>query len=327
MWSFFKKILNLRKSGKSDRDENLKKSESAKRLTNDKNDDQSEHENSEIDNEEEPLRYRFDVDFSSQDDEESYFDNLSRENVLDVSDDEYEDDYYAQEKFSNLKTEDKIRRQDIISTLVDFAILTPSEGEKILQTVYVKKCLGSPRNKGFVLINNYFKFPTNLNLSPCFKDYLNFRCQNGEILTNLLRRKAQFENDSKVEQEKIRKLVYQDDYFYSFCFGKIVWEEDVDHCLDCHVCFEHSFWSCKNCGTSSARFCQLCHPTSEIHCEFCQPMTSDDEIHSDEIDGNNPDHHGDGQTSLSSWDSLQSLSQLTSDNSVYDEEVRKKLLN
>lgn len=79
--------------------------------------------------------------------------------------------------------------------------------------------------------------------------------------------------------------------------GKPVSIEEFDHCSQCLVCFEHSFWCCKKCGTSTARLCQLCNPASEAKCNVCrQPLVIDDE---------------DQETFVTtSSESLQSLSQL-----------------
>ena len=113
-------------------------------------------------------------------------------------------------------------------------------------------------SRGFITVNNYFWFPAHLNLSQCFLDYLNFRCQGGEILLNLLTRKVSIEDeepydDNKESEEKslvVFDLLKSGDaedtegFFYSFCSGQVVSSEDVDHCVNCHVCFEHSFWNC-----------------------------------------------------------------------------------
>ena len=113
-------------------------------------------------------------------------------------------------------------------------------------------------SRGFITVNNYFWFPPQLNLSPCFLDYLNFRCQGGEILLNLLTRKVSIEDEETYEDNKEteeKSLVVFDllksgeaedteGFFYSFCSGQVVSSEDVDHCINCHVCFEHSFWNC-----------------------------------------------------------------------------------
>ena len=57
-------------------------------------------------------------------------------------------------------------------------------------------------SRGFITVNNYFWFPPQLNLSPCFLDYLNFRCQGGEILLNLLTRKVSIEDEETYEDNK-----------------------------------------------------------------------------------------------------------------------------
>ena len=117
-------------------------------------------------------------------------------------------------------------------------------------------------SRGFITVNNYFWFPPQLNLSPCFLDYLNFRCQGGEILLNLLTRKVSIEDEETYEDNKEteeKSLVVFDllksgeaedteGFFYSFCSGQVVSSEDVDHCINCHVCFEHSFWNCARYG-------------------------------------------------------------------------------
>ena len=160
-------------------------------------------------------------------------------------------------------------------------------------------------SRGFITVNNYFWFPPQLNLSPCFLDYLNFRCQGGEILLNLLTRKVSIEDEETYEDNKEteeKSLVVFDllksgeaedteGFFYSFCSGQVVSSEDVDHCINCHVCFEHSFWNCARygcldfnprikisivffclyyrCGSSVARLCRLCNSPIEIQCDVC----------------------------------------------------------
>jgi len=186
----------------------------------------------------------------------------------------------------------------------------------------------SPRCKGFILVNNNLNFPPNTNLSRCFIDYLNYRCHSGEILSRLLARKVCLELEDQdqdledgetrpVDAEKtaiVFDLLQKRDVFYSFCLGKVVSQEDVDHCVQCRVCFEHSFWSCKTCGATTARLCQLCYP--EVSCDFCEPET---EVGNDEIDGlvigeSDVEENDDDEYT---WKSLQSLSQLVVDEPNY----------
>merc|ERR1739844_782004 len=89
-------------------------------------------------------------------------------------------------------------------------------------------------------------------------------------------------------------------------------QEEVEHCLQCHVCFEHSFWSCKSCGATTARLCQLCCP--EVSCDFCEP---EPEMGNDEFDGNRLIIEEEAEMAENydqyTWKSLQSLSQLAID--------------
>lgn len=169
-----------------------------------------------------------------------------------------------------MKDEDRARRQEIIEALINFGILGAAEAVQISDTIfqpsYNATVGSSPRCKGFILVNNFLRFPSYMKLSSCFVDYLNYRCQSGEILSKLLARKvccaslslspdepAQLEQQGADAEKNVFDLVQKGDFFYSFCLGKVVSLEDFDHCTGCHVCFEHSYWICKRCGASTAR--------------------------------------------------------------------------
>ena len=51
-------------------------------------------------------------------------------------------------------------------------------------------------NNGFIWVQNYLPiFPESLKLTACFCDYLNYRCQSGDILSNLLHRKVFYDKE------------------------------------------------------------------------------------------------------------------------------------
>jgi len=185
-----------------------------------------------------------------------------------------------------LRSDDQVRRREIIQTLIEFGVISGDDGVDMLESPtrgISKDSHAKAFSRGFITVNNYFWFPAHLNLSQCFLDYLNFRCQGGEILLNLLTRKVSIEDeepydDNKESEEKslvVFDLLKSGDaedtegFFYSFCSGQVVSSEDVDHCINCHVCFEHSFWNCARCGSSVARLCRLCNSPIEIQCDVC----------------------------------------------------------
>ena len=195
-----------------------------------------------------------------------------------------------------LRSDDRIRRHEILQILIDFGIISQDDGVDMLESptrgIY-KDSFHTKAARSFINLNNYFWFPQHLNLSSCFLDYLNYRCQGGDILLNLLTRKVTIEDDEDEDSQEIQVLDLlktgqdTDGFFYSFCEGQVVSSEDVDHCTNCHVCFEHTFWNCaryfkiqcshfiltKNlifrCGASVARLCRLCDSHPDIQCDVC----------------------------------------------------------
>lgn len=258
---------------------------------------------------------RFDIELSSQDDEDSCCEDLASSVGAGSS---FPKGLSENDEMIEMKSDDRARRQEIIETLIAFGVISYEEGKQISDTPYVRLCntvTSSPRCKGFVLVNNFLRFPPYMNFSGCFLDYLNFRCQNGEILSRLLARKVFLEEDddqlgNEGTEKSVFDLLRKRDWFYSFCMGKLVSIDEFDHCSQCLVCFEHSFWCCKKCGTSTARLCQLCNPALEAKCNVCrQPLVIDDE---------------DQETFVTtSSESLQSLSQLEDfhiEEEVHDED-------
>ncbi len=133
------------------------------------------------------------IELSSQeDDNDSYLGTLA--STVESRGDQEEEDLIE------MKEEDRERRQNIIDTLIDFGVVGVEEGRQISDTPYVRICTGSPRCKAFVLVNNFLRFPSYINLSRCFTDYLNYRCQNGEILAKLLARKVCMQDEDDILQ-------------------------------------------------------------------------------------------------------------------------------
>jgi len=324
MWSFMKKVFNFRSKPEVVLEKKLHKCDSNVAIGSaaDQNSDQEESSSKQGSSKQMGVfQPRFDlVDFSSQDDEESVQDTISTADNL-------EDDNFS---LSEIKPDDRARREEIIDTLIELGSVNMNQAQKIsnIKSPLARTCSESPRCKGFILVNNHLNFPPILNLSRCFIDYLNYRCHSGEILSRLLARKVcleledqdqDFENGETrpalADAEKtavVFDLLQKRDVFYSFCLGKVVSLEDVDHCVQCHVCFEHSFWSCKSCGATTARLCQLCYP--EVSCDFCEP---EPEMGNDEFDGNRLIIEEEAEIAENydqyTWKSLQSLSQLAID--------------
>ena len=141
-------------------------------------------------------------DFSSQGDTVS--------NRSDGVEDEYYSNSFSTTKEINaisvqdLKSDDQARRHEIIQTLIEFGVVSADDGidMELSPTRGISKDSHSLAvSRGFVKVNNFLWFPQQLNLSPCFLDYLNFRCQGGEILHNLLTRKVSIEDEAEEDHE------------------------------------------------------------------------------------------------------------------------------
>ena len=133
--------------------------------------------------------------------------------------------------------------------------------------IYPHFCSPEKYCGSFIWVENFLWLPESLSFSSCFTDYLNNRCQSGQILCNLLQRKVYFEKEEKNKETiqvefsvlELIKINYEEDIFYSFCLGKIATLDDVYHCPECHVCYEYQIWECRQCGASSAIFCPRKH--------------------------------------------------------------------
>jgi len=309
MWSFLKKCFNSRFKSEAVKEKIEKDTSTAP----DEKTKSKTMYNSRIGS----FQPRFDlVDLSSQEDEES------------IRDDYHEYDEFStagtfdeEDNSSSMKPDDRARRDEIIDTLIELGVVNTDQAQRISNVKGGSHSFSeSPRCKGFILVNNCLVFPRKLNLSRCFIDYLNYRCHSGEILSRLLARKVCLEIEDQdledgetrpVDAEKtavVFDLLQKRDIFYSFCLGKVVSVEDFDHCVQCHVCFEHSFWSCKTCGASTARLCQLCYP--EVSCDLCEQVEEEPETpNEEEVEESDVAECYDEYT----WKSLQSLSQLAID--------------
>ena len=51
--------------------------------------------------------------------------------------------------------------------------------------------------------------------------------------------------------------------------GKVAFVDEVNHCTECHVCYEYQLRQCRNCCSSWAQFCPKCNNTSRTMCEVC----------------------------------------------------------
>ena len=96
---------------------------------------------------------------------------------------------------SEMKPNDRVRRDEIIETLNELGVINMRQAQQIFNSrmpTNPRFYLGSPKSKGFILVNNHLGFPPSMDLSPCFIDYLNFRCHSGEILSRLLSRRGKY---------------------------------------------------------------------------------------------------------------------------------------
>ena len=189
MWSLVRKLFNRRKSSEPSPRYGQGSSDSSQSLVNSLNNDSGVPSRSVTFN-----NHRLDmIELSSQeDDNDSYLGTLA--STVESRGDQEEEDLIE------MKEEDRERRQNIIDTLIDFGVVGVEEGRQISDTPYVRICTGSPRCKAFVLVNNFLRFPSYINLSRCFTDYLNYRCQNGEILAKLLARKVCMQDEDDILQ-------------------------------------------------------------------------------------------------------------------------------
>jgi len=307
MWSFLKRIFNVRSKPV------LTYSEKEELTGSTSNSERSlpDEENSKKGVLSGIFQPRFDlVDFSSQDDDESVHDTIST--AARSFDGTLEDDKFS---LSEMKPNDRARRDEIIDTLNELGVINMAQAQQISNSKLPNPRfhLGSPRSKGFILVNNHLGFPPGMDLSLCFIDYLNFRCHSGDILSRLLSREVALQPEEDLcesytyETAAVFNLVQKRDVFYSFCLGKVVNQEEVEHCLQCHVCFEHSFWSCKTCGATTARLCQLCYP--EVSCDFCEPQQETESDGSEDL-AIIEESDRTGSYDSYNWKSLQSLSEL-----------------
>ena len=95
------------------------------------------------------------------------------------------------------------RRSDILEVLTTQEIL-PFDDDILNLPTAVSPPLPQPsqsrnttgNNNGFIWVQNYLPiFPESLRLTACFCDYLNYRCQSGDILSNLLHRKVFYDKE------------------------------------------------------------------------------------------------------------------------------------
>lgn len=305
MWSFLKRVFNVRSKSVLKYSEKDELTSSTSKSNSEQSSPDKENSRGIINGNFQP---RFDlIDFSSQDDDESVHDTISTAAQSYAG--TLEDDKLS---LSEMKPNDRARRDEIIDTLNELGVINVRQAQQIFNSKLPNPrfCLGSPRSKGFILVNNHLGFPAGMDLSPCFIDYLNFRCHSGEILSRLLSRRVALETEEyrrEVDTAVVFDLVQKRDVFYSFCMGKVVNQEEVEHCLQCHVCFEHSFWSCKTCEATTARLCQLCYP--EVSCDFCEPEQETENDDSEDL-AIIEESDVTGSYDSYNWKSLQSLSEL-----------------
>ena len=92
------------------------------------------------------------------------------------------------------------RRSDILDVLTSQEIVPFDDVLKNLPSALPQNRPQSRNNatgnNGFIWVQNYLPiFPESLKLTACFCDYLNYRCQSGDILSNLLHRKVFYDKE------------------------------------------------------------------------------------------------------------------------------------
>lgn len=147
------------------------------------------------------------------------------------------------------------RRIEILETLVSLDILTNDEAEAV--RAYPRDLAGP--NRIFVQLNNLIDLPDHLLLSTCFVDFLNFRCRDATTLRAILLKPVSI---AFCERQLFRRVVRPDavvmefldiidGMFYSFCYGRLVPEDDTQHCGRCHVCKDYKYHHCLYCDQCS----------------------------------------------------------------------------
>ena len=152
-----------------------------------------------------------------------------------------------QVRLDKIPLTDRERRRSIIRGLQVLDLIPSNLAQKIISSPASNVESPSRRNgkANFVWVENFLSFPDDLKWSECFLDYLNYRCQSGEILSHLLRRKVCSEDGQKcavidmIHDENLKFFHLEDaqNKTYSFCFGKPM-NDEINHCSECHGNFQ-----------------------------------------------------------------------------------------
>ena len=158
-------------------------------------------------------------------------------------------------------------RQDIVGILVHFKILDSYELEKYfgLNSITHEMC------------NDSLQIDLDTEMSLCFRDYINFRCESVKELAQILEMQVRarasgfFESDyhpeklgdRDIDSMTVAELIRtkcSDTVYYSFCHKEIGQLGHDQHCSRCHQCNTWRFWHCSVCDkcTNGGRICQFC---------------------------------------------------------------------
>ena len=158
-------------------------------------------------------------------------------------------------------------RQEVIEILVHFRILDSYELETYfgLNSITQEMC------------NESLDISFDDDISECFKDYINYKCESARELTQFLEmpvmaRKFGFaESDYHLERlgdqdidsmtiAELTRTKCSDTVYYSFCRKEVGQLGHDRHCSKCHQCTTWKYWHCKICNKCSegSRICQYC---------------------------------------------------------------------
>ena len=158
-------------------------------------------------------------------------------------------------------------RQEIVEILVHFKILDSYELEKYfgLNSVTRETC------------NDSLEIDLDCDISPCFRDYINFQCESVKELIQILEMPVKARNsgfsesdyhpeklgDRDIDNMTVAELIRtkcSETVYYSFCRKEIGQLGHDQHCSRCHQCNTWNYWHCSVCDKCSegGRLCQFC---------------------------------------------------------------------
>ena len=158
-------------------------------------------------------------------------------------------------------------RQEIVEILVHFQILDSYELENYfgLDSITQEMC------------NDSLGIELDDDISLCFRDYVNYRCESVRELTQILEMPVRARSSGFMESDyhpeklgtrdidmmtvaELIRTKCSDTVYYSFCRKEVGQLGHDRHCLHCHQCTTWKYWHCTACDKCSegSRICQYC---------------------------------------------------------------------